>query len=636
MFFCWISHYFKTRGRAVTACLLLVSIVSATAWLVKAEKPWSSRIVERVAEGKTLRLRDYVVQGVWYGTAVNTVAAFSLLVLLPFWLRERNALMVLHKPGKPAGWAFWGAVVAAVVVGAALRLPRMTHSLWNDEEYSLRRYVHGCQKESATTPGTLEFDAVTWQETFFLNRGANNHIIFSVMARISLAAWRALTGADAAAFSESAYRLPSFIAGLLSIVLIARLGALRGFGWTGAGAAWLLALHPWHVRYSAEARGYALMILFILLATWFLSAAFESSRWRFWLGYGVCQALYMLCFPGAIYLAATLNAAASVLLLSKVKSLGVAAWNALGRFVIANVISAMVFVQVYAPSIPQVKAYLARDIAQGTMGAAWLADVWSHLALGVQWIAPGTEGSHLGTSAAGIFAAHPWIFATLVWGLPLLGVLGLVVLFKRSAVVGGFIFGFILSPALAFLHTSFTGNFLYTWYVIYAVPGLCVLWSAAIFCFETKRENSVFPLVVLVALVVGWTFFTSPARSLLISVPRQPMREAVRVARPGGESNREILTFSFGNSGEQIRSYDPWVLAVEGDKIEDLRAMMRRSDAEERPLLVYLCGKELTRPIEPQLVALVEDPACFEMIAHLRGFEEMYSYWVYRYRNTAL
>jgi hypothetical protein len=224
----------------------------------------------------------------------------------------------------------------------------------------------------------------------------------------------------------------------------------------------------------------------------------------------------------------------------------------------------------------------------------------------------------------------------LVWVLPLLAGLGLFVFARRSAIGGAIVFGFVVAPVLAFLHTSLTGNFLFTWYVIYAVPGLCLLWAAAPFLVFRQQTLNLIPLAMLLALLFGWALMTSPARSSLISVPRQPMREAARVARPGNESNREVLTFAFGNSAEQIRSYDPWAVAVEGDKIDDLRAMMRRSDAEGRPLVVYLCGKEETRSVEPRLVALVEDPAYFEVIAHLRGFEEMYSYWLYRYRNEAL
>jgi len=50
--------------------------------------------------------------------------------------------------------------------------------------------------------------------------------------------------------------------------------SLPGSGYARAGllAVLLLALHPWHIRYSTEARGYTLMLLFFILTVWALMA----------------------------------------------------------------------------------------------------------------------------------------------------------------------------------------------------------------------------------------------------------------------------------------------------------------------------------------------------------------------------
>jgi hypothetical protein len=59
------------------------------------------------------------------------------------------------------------------------------------------------------------------------------------------------TGAASEAFDEFALRAPAWLAAIASVVLV---GLLRDLGFPRAGpvAAFLLALHPWHVRYGAD------------------------------------------------------------------------------------------------------------------------------------------------------------------------------------------------------------------------------------------------------------------------------------------------------------------------------------------------------------------------------------------------
>ena len=69
------------------------------------------------------------------------------------------------------------------------------------------------------------------------------------------------------ASTELALRLPAALAGVLTVPLLAALGN-RLFGWrTARLAALLLAVSPFHLWYSQEARGYAFLILFAVTAT---------------------------------------------------------------------------------------------------------------------------------------------------------------------------------------------------------------------------------------------------------------------------------------------------------------------------------------------------------------------------------
>lgn len=85
--------------------------------------------------------------------------------------------------------------------------------------------------------------------------------------------------------TEAALRLPSLIAGLLSI--LALFGLVRYLHSRTAGllAAALLAFNPYHIVESQFAQPGALLMLFTLLAAWSLCVLLERRRWYAWLGF---------------------------------------------------------------------------------------------------------------------------------------------------------------------------------------------------------------------------------------------------------------------------------------------------------------------------------------------------------------
>ncbi len=58
-------------------------------------------------------------------------------------------------------------------------------------------------------------------------------------------------------------------------------------------AAGLLAISPFFVAYSQEARPYSLWILLLLLTTQFLWRSLQTNQWRWWIAYGICLILTM-------------------------------------------------------------------------------------------------------------------------------------------------------------------------------------------------------------------------------------------------------------------------------------------------------------------------------------------------------
>lgn len=95
--------------------------------------------------------------------------------------------------------------------------------------------------------------------------------------------------------SELVLRLPSAIAGVLTIPVVWRLMREVGAGRRAADlCALLVAVHPLHLWYSQEARPYALMIWAGLLSLLSLAMALRGGMPRHWVGYAVFGAIALI------------------------------------------------------------------------------------------------------------------------------------------------------------------------------------------------------------------------------------------------------------------------------------------------------------------------------------------------------
>lgn len=152
-----------------------------------------------------------------------------------------------------------------IAAGAALRIYRLGHqSFWVDESIS---YILAVEDRSPVEHPPLYFRALG-------------------------VALRLLDSRQ-----EWAVRLLSAVAGTLSIPLIFFLGRAAGDRWTGVAAAFVLAISPYHIQVSQEARMYALLCLFTLAALLCRLAAARASGLRAaigWLGFS-------LSLAGAMY-----------------------------------------------------------------------------------------------------------------------------------------------------------------------------------------------------------------------------------------------------------------------------------------------------------------------------------------------
>ncbi len=160
----------------------------------------------------------------------------------------------------------YAALVAIIFAGAFLRLTALNRqSLWFDEVDVVVR----AQQPLETVLRT------------FVAEGENGPLY-----NILLALWVRLAGV-----SEIAVRFPSAVAGTLAIPLIYLLGRRLVGSSTGLVAAGLLAISPYHVWYSQEAKMYALVVLLALASSVCLVEALERNHRLWWAAYAVVTTL---------------------------------------------------------------------------------------------------------------------------------------------------------------------------------------------------------------------------------------------------------------------------------------------------------------------------------------------------------
>ena len=158
------------------------------------------------------------------------------------------------KVHSPSSVGPWWAVMGLWLVALVLRWPQMSASVWIDELYTSSLFCG---------------PPLVLLKTLFSDIHPPAYFVF-------MHGWVALFGDG-----EWSLRLPALIAGLLSLLLVLRLGTV----WFGPRAGWLaawgLALSPTHIWYSTEARPYSANLLLALLCVWTYTHLRErSGGWR--------------------------------------------------------------------------------------------------------------------------------------------------------------------------------------------------------------------------------------------------------------------------------------------------------------------------------------------------------------------
>jgi hypothetical protein len=618
--------------------LLGAALVLLVAWLLGPYQPWrlpgEPGLIPRPGQSRV----HIVLVATWWAAAVNAVLCALLLATTRFWARdEREPLARTAPPRSRLPALSLAILLGACALAGALRWPLAQRGVWWDEAWSIRQVLVGTLKPAEDDPARIEFAPVPWSYTLWYYRKPTNHVLYSVAARTSLAVWRAATGAGPEQWDEFAFRLPAFAAALLGVFLLGLLVHDLGFPRAAPAAAVLLAIHPWHIRFGADGRGYSFMVLFAITAAWFLLHALRTGLWRHWLGYAASQLALLWVHPLALHYPVTLFAAGALGIW-----LGPGAADdrrlRLGRFVAANVLAGVAFIQLMAPNLAQ-SLVLSHEWAQQPDSASQLArKLWLYLATGLHVRQPRQPDVTFPT------LREIWGGGRLVWSvayvlLPALAAVGLVRALRRPGPARFVFLGLAAAPPLVLLHRALQEFLVIERFAIYGlvavVPLLVIGAEGALERLLPAHLRRVGVAAGLALFLVAFQGFVAPQTRVLLERPQVPSREVAEFLATAGDGiPGGVIRAGVGLGGDTPDVYDPWIVHVR--RRDEIAALARQSLAEGRPLYVFYGYGHPNRRRSEDAFRDLDDPRYFEEVAHFGAIESDFVYRVFRYTGQPL
>ncbi|MEM8955736.1 MAG: glycosyltransferase family 39 protein, partial [Verrucomicrobiota bacterium] len=531
----------------------------------------------------------------------------------------------------------------AVVITSIFTFPRLNHSLWFDEEYTMRRvvvadYKRTNEKGGPELFGDVQRRPVRWAETLWFYEMPNNHPFYSICARIahSFAKPNFENGAaDALYFNARALRLPAWLAGIGALVTIALMLARIGFPRAAMIAPLLLSLHPWFLRYASEARGYVFLFFFGPLLILFLDLALSKGKWRWFLAYGITQTLYIYSNASGFHLLALLNLTGFIIAFARPNTARPDHWMLAGRLFFVNSISAMIFVQLFSPNLLQfAERFNPHHSIESIIHADLLRDMIGSYAAGIRWH-PWDSSNPNCVTISDLLTANPFPVYVLLTALAMLSVLGIANLWKQGLFTRLLIAVFIL-PAPLFVFDAYRkGIFIFYWYAVFILPFLWALvalgidWLSGKLAHAQARQTTV-ALSITLAFALFFAWFTHDQRSLLVSTPIEPAKESVQsyreVLNPFAENFNDVASLGFW---KYTRAYDPGHFY--GKTVHDFTKIIAHADEQEVPLYVNYAMPGLARGLAPEISGLLDDPDIFEPPMVFWGLEPAASRFVSKY-----
>jgi hypothetical protein len=607
---------------------LLALLVGLVGHLVFGDNPWQDGIAKAARRGHPPSPGDYAeTYGWWIALGCAGLVA-ALLAGTRHWIGPRQPAECPDLAPPSSGGRSVAALAAlAVLAAAALAAPRLSFPFWDDEQYTVRHHLDGRYEQR---DDELVFRKRRWGDAWLytLNR-PNNHVPFTLLGKLSLGAWRAVARPELKFANEAAVRAPAFVFGLAAIVATAWLLWRVGLFWAALFAPLFLAIHPWQLRYTSEARGYSLLLLCVPLLWGAAVCVVHRGSWGRWIAFGLAEVVLLWAYPGGSAIVAITNAGLLVELWRRQRG---ALRDPAARWLVTSLGAAALFLLLHGPNL--LIFLWHTEWNQEPIKWSYLRDVASHLWVGTSFAFRRLNDHYV--ELADVARRAPGLFRASVVASAALCVLGALRLGLRARLGWVLLAAVVLPAPLTILGAHLRRTEIHEWYVIFALPSVAILLGAGLEALgaavRPARARAAMTAALLVAYLGLYAWISGDVRSVLRSVPIQQTRAAVLMTRPEldpfSAANREILTVSWQRTPYY---YDPNVHTI--GEAEQLVALLDEADRSGRELFVNLGRPNLARGRFPELMELVKRDDLFEPVAHFYGFEPRGQMGVYRYRR---
>jgi 4-amino-4-deoxy-L-arabinose transferase-like glycosyltransferase len=196
-----------------------------------------------------------------------------------------------------------------------------------------------------------------WIDELLTLNGSDNGLTVMVSQKDHPPLFYAITSLFIRIFgvNEFGARLPSLFAGTIAPALLILLGKLLRRPQAGMWAALLLVLSPFHLRYSQEARHYAVLMALALTTFILLHLALQRPTWQRWLLYALTTLITIYLHYGGFLILASQTLVIAIWLLQR-------GWASQWQLTKYPLVAASCVLLFYLPWLPRLQLALNRNI----------------------------------------------------------------------------------------------------------------------------------------------------------------------------------------------------------------------------------------------------------------------------------